>query len=123
MKKLLLLAMVSLLILVAGCNSGEKAIKDIDGSEEELNLSEDKEVDAEETKSVPEFPPAPTEASDIISLGAGKKMKEIQLAANGKLMKEDFAAMKDFTVENLSVEEIYNDGKHNGNKKKRRADH
>ncbi|WP_252501741.1 VWA domain-containing protein [Sporosarcina sp. Marseille-Q4943] len=108
MKKLVLSAMASLLIIIAGCNSGEKSIKDIEGSAEEINSPEDKEVGAEETKSVPEFPPAPTEASDIISLGAGEKMKEIQAAAKGKLTIEDFAAMKDLPVENMTVEEIYN---------------
>lgn len=108
MKKLLLTAMASLLFVLAGCNSGEKSLKDIEGSAEEMNSPEDEEVGAEETNSVPEFPPAPTEASDIISLGAGEKMQEIQATAKGKLMIEDFAAMNDLPVENLSVEEIYN---------------
>ncbi|MFS0690203.1 VWA domain-containing protein [Sporosarcina sp. 179-K 8C2 HS] len=108
MKKLVLTAMASLLIVIAGCNSGEKSIKDIEGSAEEINSPKDEEVGAEKANSVPEFPPAPTEASDIISLGAGEKMKEIQSAAKGKLTKEDFAAMNDLPVENMTVEEIYN---------------
>lgn len=108
MKKLFLTAIASILILIAGCSNDENALKDIEGAAEELNSPEDTESGVEEMESVPEFPPAPTEASDIISSGAGEKMKEIQATAKGKLTKEDFSAMDDFPVENLTVEEIFN---------------
>ena len=42
-------------------------------------------MESEETETVPEFPPAPTEASDIISSGAGEKMEEIQATAEGEI--------------------------------------
>ena len=108
MKKLFLTAIASILILIAGCSNDENALKDIEGAAEELNSPEDAESGVEETESVPEFPPAPTEASDIIASGAGEKMEEIQATAKGKLTKEDFSAMDDFPVENLTVEEIFN---------------
>ena len=106
MKKFFLTAMTSLMLVIAGCNNAEKSLKDIEGSAEEVNPTENEETKVEETKSAPEFSPAPTEANEIISSGAGKKMSEIQ--AKGKLTKEDFAAMEDFPVENLTVDEIFN---------------
>ncbi|MFC5605086.1 vWA domain-containing protein [Sporosarcina koreensis] len=108
MKKLLLTAMASLFLLVAGCNSDDKSLKDIEGSAEEVNSPEGEEVGAEGAKDVPEFQPAPTEAVDIIASGVGEKMEEIQVAAKGKLTKVDFAAMDDFPVGNLTVEEMFN---------------
>ena len=43
MKKLFLTAMASLLLLIAGCSNDENALKDIEGSAEELNSPEDVE--------------------------------------------------------------------------------
>ncbi|MCM3744381.1 VWA domain-containing protein [Sporosarcina luteola] len=105
MKKLLLTAMASL-FLMAGCNNAEKSIKDIEGSAEEVNTPERTEVEAEEAKSAPEFSAAPTEATDIIASGAGEKMEDIQKSA--KLTEEDFAAMDNFPVEDLTVDEMFN---------------
>lgn len=107
MKKLIVTAMAAL-FLMAGCNNDENSIKDIEGSAEEVNTPEDKEVEAEEAKSAPEFSPAPTEAKDILASGAGEKMEEIQKTAQGKLTKEDFAAMEDFPVEDMTVEDMFN---------------
>ncbi|WP_262174757.1 vWA domain-containing protein [Saccharococcus sp. Marseille-Q5394] len=108
MKKLLVTAMASLFLLIAGCNSDDKSLKDIEGSADEINSPESEDIGAEETKSAPDFPPAPTEAKDIIASGAGEKMKELQGAAEGKLTTEDFAEMDDFPAENMTVDEIFN---------------
>lgn len=106
MKKLLLTAIASIFLLIAGCNNGEKSLKDIEGSAEEVEPQEIEETAAKKTDSAPEFSPAPADAKDIIASGAGEKIEEIQ--AKGKLTKEDFAAMDDFPVENLTVEEMFN---------------
>ena len=108
MKKLVLTAMASLFVVIAGCSNDENSLKDIEGSAEEVNSPVDEEIGVDETETVPEFPPAPTEASDIISSGAGEKMEEIQATGEGKLTKEDFAAMENFPAEDLTVEEMFN---------------
>lgn len=107
MKKLFVTAMASLLIM-AGCNNGEKSVKDIEGAVEEVDSQGNEENAAEGAKNVPAFSPAPTEASDIIASGAGEKMKELQKVAKEKLTTEDFAEMDDFPVENMTVDEIFN---------------
>lgn len=108
MKKLLLTAMASLFLVVAGCNNDEKSLKDIEGSAEEVDSSENVKTESEEAKNVPEFSPAPTEASDIIASGAGEKMKELQTIEKEKLTTEDFAEMDDFPAEEMTVDEIFN---------------
>lgn len=108
MKKLVLTTMAALFLVVAGCSNGEKALKDIEGSAEELDPQENEEIATEETDDVPTFSPAPSEADDILSLGAGEKMKEIQTETNGKLTDDDFAAMDDLPVDKLTTEELFN---------------
>lgn len=108
MKKLVLTTMAALFLVVAGCSNGEKALKDIEGSAEEIDSQVNEEIATEEAENVPTFSPAPSEADDILSLGAGEKMKEIQTEANGKLTDDDFAAMDDLPVDKLTTEELFN---------------